>query len=142
MPESIGWRLPSSSTYWNSCWPGNCWQWRMMRASLRSSSTTLLRATALAAKEKNARAVAQELHVIVAQRRQPVGLVGARVLFVADAQQRLVEQACTIAARTLFFGSPGSARSCFSRRRSRGSCAPNSIMRANLPLSRVARHCG
>jgi hypothetical protein len=52
----------------------------------------LLDTPALALEREERAAVLQELHVAIAQRGQPVGFVGARVLFVADAQQRLVEQ--------------------------------------------------
>ena len=53
----------------------------------------LLRAPALALEREEGAAVLQELHVMVAQRRQPVRFVRPRILFVADAQQRFVEQA-------------------------------------------------
>jgi len=52
----------------------------------------LLHPAALALEREERAAVLQELHVTIAQCREPVGLVRPRVLFVADAQQRVVEQ--------------------------------------------------
>ena len=64
-----------------------------MRTSRRSSSTTSCCDRSCRESRTTARPSRRNLHVLVAQRRQTVGLVRARVLFVADADQRLVEQA-------------------------------------------------
>src|SRR5258708_18672660 len=52
-----------------------------------------MRGTALAAKAKKPPALAQKLHMPVAQRRQSVAVVVARVLGIAYANARRVEQA-------------------------------------------------
>src|SRR5213596_427292 len=80
------WRLPEVSMYLNSSCPGRSWHCWTMRARRRSVIDSALAAEA----EEQLRAL--DLNMALAQGGEAEGAVLARVLVVAHADQRLVEQ--------------------------------------------------
>ena len=96
---------------------------------------------ALAA-EAEAQRRAVDLHVPAAQRGEAEGVVLARVLVVADADQRPVEQRARRWRAPACGVRSAARRSRSMRSRSRGSTSLNSSMRRNFERSRASRYCG
>ena len=104
-----------------------------MRASRRSSSVDRVLLAALAA-EAEAQRRAVDLDVAVAQGGQAERVVGPRVLLVADADQRRLEQAHDRRQHLLARQAAAAPRSRSTRARMRGSAAPKASMRVVLGL--------
>ena len=129
---------PSSSTYWNSSWPGNSWHRLMIAARRRSRRSLSWIAPDFDRKRKLIRlplTVAWRSRKVVKSERS----IQAGVRVVPDADQGELEQAHD-GRQDLLAGQPTSSQIRSTWRRSRGRTRPNSIMRSNFADPRRLRH--
>ena len=117
---STPWRSPSSSRYWNSCWPGRSWHGLTMRAMRRSPTWRFQILPLLPLNSKRMLAAIDLRHAGPAQRGQAEALVVACAYVALPTRIRVLSSSRTTVASTFSRGRPRWPISAAMRSRMRG----------------------